>query len=570
MSLSPTDSRRRSSPRRPLWPVVLGTWLIASPTLGADPGSDAKVDFDRDVRPILSNQCFQCHGPDDKRRKGELRLDTPTGVFEATKSGGKAVVPGDLEESELYLRITEEDDSVRMPPPKSGKALNADQVAKVRAWIEQGAEIKRHWAFTPPQRPTPPSPGDSAWCRNPIDAFVLDRLERDGLHPSPEAGKTSLLRRLSLDLIGLPPTIEELDAFRNDASPDAYENQVTRLLASPHYGERWGRVWLDAARYADSDGYEKDKPRQVWAYRDWVINALNRDLPYDEFIIDQIAGDLLESPSQDQKVATGFLRNSMINEEGGADPEQFRMEAMFDRMEAIGKGVLGLTIQCAQCHTHKFDPLTHEEYYRMFAYLNDSYEASTPVYSPQEQMRRAALFQEIEEIEAGLKHRNPDWPERMADWERSVSADQTEWLVVRPEVDDISTGGQKYLPQEDGSFLAQGYAPTKHRVKLTVKVDAPQIHAFRLELLNHPDLPLSGPGRSIKGMAALTEFEVEAAPADAPTKVQKVRFSRASADVNPPETPLEPIFDDKSGKGRVTGPAAFAIDGKDETAWGID
>ncbi|HLW80042.1 MAG TPA: DUF1549 and DUF1553 domain-containing protein, partial [Terriglobia bacterium] len=345
---------------------------------------------------------------------------------------------------------------------------------------------------------------------------------------------------------------------------------VDRLLGSAHYGERWGRVWLDAARYADSDGFEKDKQRRVWFYRDWVVNALNRDLPYNRFIIEQIAGDMLPHATQDQIVATGFLRNSMINEEGGIDPEQFRMEAMFDRMDAIGKGILGITIQCAQCHNHKFDPLTQEEYYRMFAFLNDSHEANVPVYTPDEQMKRAEILRRTREIEAGLERRNPDWQDRMAQWEQQVSAGQPDWTVIRPAVEPISTGGQKYFPQDDGSFLVQGYAPTKHRVKMTVTTTVANITAFRLELMNDPNLPLNGPGRSLKGTCALTEFEVEAAPADAPGKVTKVKFVKATADIVQPEMELEPIFDDKSGKRRVTGPVDYAIDGKDETAWGID
>ncbi len=395
-------------------------------------------------------------------------------------------------------------------------------------------------------------------------------MEKERLRPSPEADKATLLRRLSLDLIGLPPSPAELDAFLTDNAPDAYERQVDRLLKSPHYGERWGRIWLDAARYADSDGYEKDKPRYVWAYRDWVINALNRDLPYDQFIIDQVAGDLIPNASQDQVVATGFLRNSMINEEGGVDPEQFRMEAMFDRMDAIGKGVLGLTIQCAQCHTHKYDPITHDDYYKMFAFLNNSHEADIPVYSPDQQRMRADLFRQIQSIEADLQHRNPDWPERMAEWERSMKGNQPDWAVVRPEVDDISTGGSKYHLKEDGSFLACGYAPTKHTVKMTVKTDLTDISAVRLELLNDADLPLGGPGRSIKGTGALTEFWVDAAPADHPEKVERVKVFTATADVALPETPLDPIHDDKSGKKRVIGPVAYAIDGDDKTAWGHD
>ncbi|HEX8203118.1 MAG TPA: PSD1 and planctomycete cytochrome C domain-containing protein [Isosphaeraceae bacterium] len=549
--------------------LLVPALVWAAPAGAAEGGRT--VDFSRDVRPILADKCFQCHGPDEPRRKAGLRLDIADGAVGETPLGSRAVVPGDIQESELYWRITAPaDDESRMPPARSGKVLTPEEIKTLSAWIEQGAVYRQHWAFTPPTRPAVPAVRDPAWCRTPIDRFILARLEQEGLKPAPEADQVTLLRRLSLDLTGLPPTVEEVERFLADAAPDAYERQVRRLLDSPHYGERWGRLWLDAARYADSDGYEKDKLRQVWFYRDWVINALNQDLPYDRFLIEQIAGDLLPGATQDQVVATGFLRNSMINEEGGINPEQFRMEAMFDRMEAVGAGILGLTIQCARCHTHKFDPLTHDDYYRMFAFLNDSHEANVAVYTPEEQEQRDRIFREIREIEADLQHRAPDWAERMAAWEEQVRADPSAWTVVRPTVLDDSTGGQKYLPREDGSFLAQGYAPTKHRATMTVRVEAPTITAFRLELLNDPDLPLGGPGRSIKGTAALTEFEAQAAPADAPEKVETIKLARASADVNPPETPLEPIFDDKSGKRRVTGPIDFAIDGKDETAWGID
>ena len=301
----------------------------------------------------------------------------------------------------------------------------------------------------------------STWAATPIDRFILAKLESEKLTPSAAADKSTLLRRLSLDLTGLPPTVAELNSFLNDKSPNAYEKQVDRLLASPHYGERWARVWLDGARYADSDGFEKDKPRNVWFYRDWVINALNRDLPYDKFVIEQIAGDLLPNATQDQIVATGFLRNSMINEEGGVDPEQFRMEAMFDRMDAIGKSILGVTIQCAQCHNHKYDPLKQEEYYRLFAFINDSHESNIQVYTPADQMKRAEIFRRTRELEADLQHRNPDWQKRMAAWEDSVRNNQPTWTPVKPDIDDISTGGQKFLAMKDMSMLAGGYAPTK-------------------------------------------------------------------------------------------------------------
>jgi hypothetical protein len=493
---------------------------------------------------------------------GGLRLDTKAAAM-------RAITPGDAAGSLIVKRITGAGGLPRMP--MGGAALSADQIDRIRKWIDGGAvwpegtaaPLQKHWAFVPPVRPAVPRPG------HPIDAFVQARLQRDGLNPSAEADRTTLLRRLSLDLTGLPPTIQELDAFLADKSATAYEKQVERLLSSPHYGERWGRIWLDGARYADSNGYEKDAPRSVWPYRDWVINALNRDLPYDRFVIEQIAGDLLPNATQDQRVATGFLRNSMINEEGGVDPEQFRMEAMFDRMDAIGKSVLGVTIQCAQCHNHKYDPIKQEEYYRIFAFLNDTHESNIHVYTPDQLAKRTDVLRRVKALETGLQRRTPDWQTRMAAWEEQVRNNQPEWRVLQLTVDDISTGGERELPMKDGSMLALGYAPTKHNVKFTAKSDLPAITAIRLELLTDANLPGGGPGRSIRGSGALTEFTVEAATAVA-EKFEKVKIASATADLNMPEKVLEPKFDDKSGKRRVTGPIEYAIDGKDETAWTLD
>src|SRR5215813_13534570 len=552
--------------------LMTGIQRWSQPSAAAmNAGRQSKVDFAREIQPIFQASCYGCHGP--KRQMAGLRLDSKKVAL------ARAIVPGKSNESPLYQRVAGTGGQARMP--MKGDALSPDQIALIKAWIDQGAqwpevemakptEVKRHWAFVAPARPDLPQVKNKSWIKSPIDQFILARLEKEGLTPSPEADRVTLLRRLSLDLIGLPPTVAEVDTFLHDRSPNAYEKQVERLLASPHYGERWGRHWLDSARYADSDGFEKDKQRSVWFYRDWVINALNDDKPYDQFIIEQIAGDLLPNSTQDQMVATGFLRNSMINEEGGVDPEQFRMEAMFDRMDAIGKSILGLTIQCAQCHNHKFDPLKQEEYYRMFAFLNNSYEGSVAAYTPEEQMKRANIFSQMREIEAALKERTPDWQKRMAEWEAKVAKDLPEWIIVKPDIEDISNGGQRYLPMTDGSFVAQGYAPTKHRVKMSVKVQQLNITAFMLELQSDSNLPMGGPGRSTKGTGALTEFDVEAAPAGDPKKVTKIKIVRATADYNQPERELEPIYDDKSKRRRVTGPIEFAIDGKDETAWGID
>jgi mono/diheme cytochrome c family protein len=536
---------------------------FAGPALAAD-----VIDFQRDVRPVLADNCFKCHGPDAGARKAKLRLDTRADALKGGRSKQPALVPGKPEASDLVRRIESTDETEVMPPPDSGKKLTPRQVELLRRWVAAGANYQQHWALVPPVRPPLPKVRNAGWVRTPIDAFILARLEREGLRPSPAASKETLLRRLSLDLTGLPPAPEEIDAFLKDTSPRAYDNAVERLLASPHYGERWARHWLDAARYADSDGFEKDKPRQVWMYRDWVVSAFNRDLPYNQFVTEQIAGDLLPNPTQDQLVATGFLRNSMINEEGGIDPEQFRMEAMFDRMDALGKSVLGLTVQCAQCHDHKYDPLRQEDYYRLFAYLNDTNEANIAVYTPEEQKKRAEVLRGIREVETELKHRTPDWRQKLAEWEARVCNDQPDWSVVR--VTNAGDNSQRYVYHEDGSLTAWGYAPTKWTSQFTGKTDVKRITGFRLEMLTDPNLPLGGPGRSPLGLFALSEITVDVANPKTPGKRTRVKLVGATADFGNEVRPLEPMFDDRTGKKRITGPVTFAIDGKDDTAWGID
>lgn len=550
-----------------LFRLVAAIALIPALALGA-----AEVDFATDVEPIFQANCYGCHG--DQQQLGQLRLDSQSVVMSPGPSGPR-VVPHDPATSSLYQRVAGLGEGVQMP---MGGQLAESEIEAIRAWIEQGAAwpeqsgsekgLNQHWAFMPPTRPAQPkTTGD--WAQGSIDSFVLAKLDAEGLPPSPRASREALLRRLSLDLTGLPPTPEETAAFLKDTAPGAYERQVQRLLSSPHYGERWGRIWLDAARYADSDGFEKDKPRQVWFYRDWVVNALNGDMPYDRFVIEQIAGDLLPGASQHDRVATGFLRNSMINAEGGANPEQFRMEAMFDRMDAVGKAVLGLTVQCAQCHDHKYDPFTQRDYYRMFAFINNSHESTQAVFTAEEEQARAEIFASIHEIEAGLRERTPDWKGRMAAWEAEESTSQPTWKVIDT---DIELGsGEKYEVQPDRSILAQGYAPTRSVVSPEGKLEPGTVNAFRLELLNDPRLPLGGPGRSFLGTSALTEFEVEVAPESDPDKWKKLAFSKATADVNPPITWLDPfLFPDKDGKRRVLGDVGFAIDGFEMSAWNID
>ncbi|MGE3806503.1 MAG: PSD1 and planctomycete cytochrome C domain-containing protein [Gemmataceae bacterium] len=545
---------------------VLAMVLVLGGNLAAR--SAEPVDFQRDIRPILSDNCFLCHGQDEGTRKGRLRLDSLEHALKGGRSGEPAFVAGKPGMSELVKRVAAGDAKGLMPPAKSGKKLTAAQIDLLRRWVAEGGKYETHWAFVKPTRPALPRLENPGWVRNPIDAFVLARLEREGLKPSPEASRETLLRRVYLDIVGLPPSPQEIDEYLKDESPDALKKVVDRLLARTGYGERWARHWLDAARYADSDGYEKDKPREVWMYRDWVVQAINRDLPYDQFIIEQLAGDLLPNPTQDQLVATGFLRNSMINEEGGIDPEQFRMEAMFDRMDAIGKSILGLTINCCQCHAHKYDPITQEDYYRLFAYLNDTYEANIATYTAEQSKKRADLFRQMRDIEDELKMKTPDWQNRMKKWEEQVRGNQPNWQVIA--IKNAGDNAQRYIYHKDGSLTAWGYAPTKWTSQFTGKTDMKRITGIRLEMLTDPELPLGGPGRSPLGLFALSELTVEVANLKEPNKKTRVKFVSASADFGNTEKPLENIFDDKTGKKRVTGPVSYAIDGKDDTAWGID
>jgi hypothetical protein len=329
------------------------------------------VDFNRQIRPLLSENCFRCHGPDEKERKAKLRLDRKEGLFGELREGGKAVVPGDAAASDLLQRVTANNPSERMPPPRTNKRLSAEQVELLRRWINQGARWSEHWAFVPPVRPALPAVRDRAWPRNPIDHFILARLEREGLRPSPEADRARLLRRVTLDLTGLPPTPAEVDALLADQSPDAYERAVDRLLKSPHYGERLAVDWLDAARFADTHGYHIDSGRDMTRWREWVIDAFNRNLPFDQFTVEQLAGDLLPAATLSQKVASGFNRNHMINFEGGAIPQEYHTAYLVDRVNTTATVWLGLTIACAQCHDHKYDPVTQEDYYRLYAFFNN-------------------------------------------------------------------------------------------------------------------------------------------------------------------------------------------------------
>ena len=350
--------------------LVLGAVLVAASCLviarGQSHQTPTPIDFSRDISPILSDTCFACHGPDSTQRKAGLRFDNREGAF--AKAG--VIVPGDSLNSRLIKRITAAEPEMRMPPADSGRTLSARQIELLRRWVDEGAKWDTHWAYLAPKRPEPPRGATPAWPHNAIDNFILARLEREGLHPSHPADKVTLLRRVTLDLTGLPPTPAEIDSFLNDTSPDAYERRVDQLLSSPHYGERMAMQWLDLARYADTHGYHIDSHRDMWRYRDWVINAFNRNLTFDQFTIEQLAGDLLPGATIEQKIASGFNRNHMINFEGGAIPEEYQVEYVVDRVETTANAWMATTLGCARCHSHKYDPITQKEFYQFFAFFN--------------------------------------------------------------------------------------------------------------------------------------------------------------------------------------------------------
>jgi hypothetical protein len=420
-----------------------------------------------------------------------MRLDVP-----ASPEDG-IIVPGKPEDSELYARVSAANPAKRMPPAATKTTLSAEQIKTLKEWIARGAKYEQHWALVPPRQPAPPQVAAQGWPRNAIDRFILARLESEGLKPSPPADPHTLIRRVSLDLIGLPPTPEEVDAFIKDKSSEAYEKLVERLLESPRYGERWARRWLDLARYADTNGYEKDRPRVIWPYRDWVIKALNADMPFDRFTIEQIAGDLLRGAGPEQLVATGFHRNTMVNEEGGIDPLEFRYYAVVDRVNTTGTTWLGLTLGCAQCHSHKYDPISQREYYQMMAFLNNADEPDYEIPDPGIAKRRREIDQKITQAQSNLPDLYPGGKEALdkafAAWAERESAKAVAWTVVQPSALKSSLPHLEVL--KDGSILAGGDQNKSDTYDLTFDAPLKGVTALRLEALPHESLPARGPGR---------------------------------------------------------------------------
>ncbi len=462
------------------------------------------LDFSRDVRPILSQHCFKCHGPDDAAREAKLRLDVRESAIARTESGKTPIVPGKPDSSELIRRIFSHDADEMMPPPAANKPLSDSERQILRAWVSAGAEYKSHWAFVPPKQVPPPKlSAQRTHSRNPIDDFVQAQLESSGLELklSPQADRYTLARRVCIDLIGLPPTPAEADAFVNDPAPDAYERLVDRLLASPHYGERWARRWLDLARYADTNGYEKDRTRSIWPYRDWVITAINADMPFDQFTIKQLAGDMLPNASVEDRIATGFHRNTMLNEEGGIDPLEYRYYATIDRVGTTGTVWLGLTVRCAQCHTHKFDPIPHRDYYRMMAFLNNADEKQIDIPVAALVSRRRQIERQIAAAEVDLPNRfSPGDREGRAKfdaefdhWEQRESSRALHWTVLHPARAKATLPHLAVLP--DDSILASGDMSKSDRYEVQVDQLPAKITALRLDVLPDDSLPEHGPGR---------------------------------------------------------------------------
>ena len=405
------------------------------------PARAATIQYNRDIRPILSENCYQCHGPDKNHRKAGLRLDVKEEAFKILESGEHAIIAGDLEKSALIHRITTTDDDDHMPPAKSGKKLTAAQIDTLKQWVKEGAQWQGHWAYQKVVKPDAPDVKNKEWVRNEIDKFVLARLEKEGMDPSFEADKVALIRRLSFDLIGLPPTIDEVDAFLADNTSESYERLVDRLLASPQFGERMAEHWLDLARYADTNGYHIDNHGDMWKWRDWVIEAFNKNKHFDEFTIEQLAGDLLENPTLEQRIATGFNRNNMVNFEGGADPDEYQTQYVVDRVATTANVFLGSTLACAQCHDHKYDPFTNKDFYRFYAFFNtipeqgldgnsDDPKPFIRVPTEEQGAKLVDLLAKIPEAEGVVNRRTDELNKAQEKWEKEITAKTNDFPEV--------------------------------------------------------------------------------------------------------------------------------------------
>ncbi|MBI1388670.1 MAG: DUF1549 domain-containing protein [bacterium] len=525
---------------------------------GLPPALSETVDFVKQIQPLFEDRCVVCHGASSQ--KGGFRLDRKQ---EALDGGGhgKAILPGDSLHSPLIWMTAGVGGRPRMPA--MGEPLTKDQVALLRAWIDQGApwpddgavpDKAAHWAFQPRSNPNPPDVKNTSWVINPIDRFVLAKLESEGVEPSPEADRSTLIRRLSLDLLGLIPSPDEVAAFEADSSPGAYEKLVDRLLASPHFGERWGRHWLDLARYADSDGYEKDLPRPyAWLYRDWVINAINDDMPFDEFTIEQLAGDLLPNHTLSQRIATGFNRNTLTNREGGIDPEEDRVKQVKDRTNTTGLAWLGLTVGCAECHNHKYDPISQREYYSLTAFFNEAEEKDVPAPKPEDVRayeKKKALFDVVQDrVEDALKaYDKNEFPERFREWLAAAEPPSVRWEPLEPSA-FLSVSGATH-EVKDGVIAVGGVRAATDDYDIELSVPLKKVAAILLESVPAANMPKNGAGRADNGNFVVSEIAVFAGKDGS---WRSLKLAEASADSEQEKYP-----------------AAGAIDGEPETGWSVD
>lgn len=536
--------------------------LPAMPALEELATADAggPVDFSDQVRPILADKCFACHGPDAAARKADLRLDLEDAAY-AARDEGAPIAKGDVRKSLIMQRISATDPGDRMPPTDFKKHLTPDEAKLVARWIQQGAKWEGHWAFTAPVKPAVPEVGEQEWPENPLDNFILSRLEKEGLQHAPRADKRTLVRRITLDLTGLPPTPQEVEKFVADKSPFAVEKLVDRLMERPQYGEHMARYWLDAARYADTNGYHIDNERYMWRWRDWVIDAFNKNQPFDQFTIEQLAGDLLPEPTLEQKIASGFNRNHMINFEGGAIPEEYRVAYVVDRVNTTGTVWMGLTVGCAQCHTHKYDPISQKEYYQLYSYFNTVDEVgldgikgnAVPLMEaprPEDQAKVDDLTQRITLARQELDAPNEALDAAQSQWERETyHALKDRWQPAK--LDSVtSAGGAEMNVLPDGSVLAGGPLPGDEIYTVEMETKQTQVTAIRLEALTHESLQ-NGTGRASNANFVLTGIEIEAAPAGTEAWAP-VTIAQAKADYEQPNFPI-----------------ALAIDNDPATGWAV-
>ena len=525
-----------------------------------------RIDFNRDIRPLLSDNCFACHGPDANHREADLRLDQRESLLDVERA---IVISENPDGSELLARIISDDPDLKMPPPGSGKELKAEEIQRIRDWIEQGAQWQEHWAFAPPMRSQLPAVEETSWARNEIDHFVGARLKESGQEPSDEADRRTLIRRLYFDLTGLPPTVDQVNAFCEDTRSDAYEALVDQLLDSPHFGERMAVAWMDQARYADTNGYSIDGGRHMWLWRDWVIDAYNQNLPFDQFVIQQLAGDLLPETTIDQRVATGFNRNHMITHEGGTIAEENIVNYVADRVKTTSEVFLGLTMACAQCHDHKYDPITQQDYYRFFAFFNtlsdrghdgDGGRNATPKLRARSVFRKnqaeiQAIESELSELRARMKETLPS----QVEWEeeaRERLAQRGQNLQLHPvEVIKVTSPNRAapYDVMEDGTvFLpsASGRSPS-----ISAKIDQDNITGLRLVFEPHESFPEKGlghgRGRNMNGSFLLTAFTASATtvPSDQVDLYGQLDIARVTASYSHPDFPPVDCLDERDANG---------------------